>query len=94
MKRVATLLTRRITSEDELSEVYEWRGFSFYSFYSQDESSEEFIGEWMETRGIRDQIVLATKVRLSISVYSNVNQLISIKFSTQQIISELRTILR
>lgn len=35
---------------------------------SQDESSEEFIGEWMETRGIRDQIVLATKVRLSVSV--------------------------
>lgn len=94
MKRVATLLTRRITSEDEFSEVYEWCGFSLYSFYSQDESSEEFIGEWMETRGIRDQIVLATKVRLSISVYSNVNQLISIKFSTQQIISELRTILR
>ena len=30
----------------------------------QDESSEEFIGEWMEKRGIRDQIVLATKVRL------------------------------
>ncbi|KAM5545954.1 hypothetical protein V8D89_000080 [Ganoderma adspersum] len=27
----------------------------------QDESSEEFIGEWMEKRGIRDQIVLATK---------------------------------
>ncbi|EKM59660.1 uncharacterized protein PHACADRAFT_250298 [Phanerochaete carnosa HHB-10118-sp] len=27
----------------------------------QDESSEEFIGEWMEQRGIRDQIVLATK---------------------------------
>ena len=30
----------------------------------QDESSEMFIGEWMETRGIRDQIVVATKVRL------------------------------
>lgn len=29
---------------------------------SQDESSEEFLGEWMETRGIRDQIVIATKV--------------------------------
>lgn len=28
----------------------------------QDESSEEFIGEWMETRGIRDQMVIATKV--------------------------------
>ncbi|KAI0789655.1 NADP-dependent oxidoreductase domain-containing protein [Abortiporus biennis] len=27
----------------------------------QDESSEEFIGEWMEERGIRDQIVIATK---------------------------------
>ena len=30
----------------------------------QDESSEEFIGEWMEKRGIRDQMVIATKVRL------------------------------
>lgn len=29
----------------------------------QDESSEEFIGEWMEQRGIRDQMVIATKVR-------------------------------
>ena len=28
----------------------------------QDESSEEFIGEWMEKRGIRDQIAIATKV--------------------------------
>ncbi|KAJ3893083.1 NADP-dependent oxidoreductase domain-containing protein [Lentinula edodes] len=27
----------------------------------QDESSEQFLGEWMEKRGIRDQIVLATK---------------------------------
>ncbi|EKM55567.1 uncharacterized protein PHACADRAFT_95833 [Phanerochaete carnosa HHB-10118-sp] len=27
----------------------------------QDESSEEFIGEWMEARGVRKQIVLATK---------------------------------
>ncbi|KAI0633425.1 aryl-alcohol dehydrogenase [Trametes polyzona] len=27
----------------------------------QGESSEEFIGEWMELRGIRDQIVIATK---------------------------------
>ncbi len=28
----------------------------------QEESSEEFIGEWMEARGIRDQVVIATKV--------------------------------
>ncbi|KAI1763897.1 norsolorinic acid reductase [Hypoxylon sp. FL1150] len=27
----------------------------------QDEESEEWIGEWMEKRGVRDQIVLATK---------------------------------
>ena len=28
----------------------------------QDESSEEFIGEWMEQHGVRDQMVIATKV--------------------------------
>ena len=28
----------------------------------QDETSEMFIGEWMEARGIRDQLVIATKV--------------------------------
>ncbi|KAH8825573.1 NADP-dependent oxidoreductase domain-containing protein [Flagelloscypha sp. PMI_526] len=27
----------------------------------QDETSEKFVGEWMESRGIRDQIVVATK---------------------------------
>lgn len=32
---------------------------------SQDETSELFIGEWMEVRGIRDQMVIATKVRLT-----------------------------
>ncbi len=30
----------------------------------QEGSSEEFIGEWMEKRGIRDQMVIATKVVL------------------------------
>ena len=28
----------------------------------QDETSEQFLGEWMEARGIRDQMVIATKV--------------------------------
>ena len=28
----------------------------------QEETSEEFIGEWMELRGNRDQLVVATKV--------------------------------
>ena len=31
-------------------------------FCSQDQSSEQFIGEWAEQRGIRDQLVIATKV--------------------------------
>ena len=29
----------------------------------QDGTSEAFIGEWMEARGVRDQMVIATKVR-------------------------------
>lgn len=29
---------------------------------SHDQRSEEFIGEWVEKRGIRDQLVIATKV--------------------------------
>ena len=33
--------------------------------YSQDESSEMFIGEWAEARGIRDQLFIATKVGIS-----------------------------
>ncbi|KAK0463498.1 NADP-dependent oxidoreductase domain-containing protein [Desarmillaria tabescens] len=31
----------------------------------QDESSEEFIGEWVEKRGVRDQVVLATKYTMN-----------------------------
>ena len=34
----------------------------FLLIYSQDETSEMFIGEWAEARGIRDQLFLATKV--------------------------------
>ncbi|KAF9241186.1 NADP-dependent oxidoreductase domain-containing protein [Melanogaster broomeanus] len=32
-----------------------------YRAISQDQSSEEFIGEWAEQRGIRDQLIIATK---------------------------------
>jgi len=32
----------------------------------QDETSEEFIGEWAEKRGIRDQLVIATKARITL----------------------------
>ncbi|KAK0209894.1 NADP-dependent oxidoreductase domain-containing protein [Armillaria fumosa] len=31
----------------------------------QDETSEEFIGEWVEKRGIRDQVVIATKYTMN-----------------------------
>jgi hypothetical protein len=58
MEQAETSLTRRITSR--------CRNFLFLrkgdAVYSQDETSEIFIGEWMEMRGIRDQIVVATKV--------------------------------
>jgi aryl-alcohol dehydrogenase-like predicted oxidoreductase len=37
---------------------------TFNALYSQDESSEMFIGEWAEARGIRDQLFIATKVRI------------------------------
>jgi aryl-alcohol dehydrogenase-like predicted oxidoreductase len=33
-------------------------------FDSQDGTSEEFIGEWAEKRGIRDQLFIATKVTI------------------------------
>ena len=36
---------------------------------SQNESSEQFIGEWAESKGIRDQLFIATKVRFSITFY-------------------------
>ena len=36
---------------------------------SQDETSEAFIGEWAEKRGIRDQLVIATKVRFIVPLF-------------------------
>lgn len=36
---------------------------------SQDETSEMFIGEWAEKRGIRDQLVIATKPRRLLIFY-------------------------
>ena len=51
--------------------------------YSQDQSSEEFIGEWAEQRGIRDQLVIATKVSNLIGPVGPV--LIQVQ-STQQVL--------
>ena len=34
--------------------------------FSQNGSSEAFIGEWMEQRGIREEMVIATKVNTTL----------------------------
>ncbi|KAK0190083.1 Aldo/keto reductase [Armillaria mellea] len=50
-------------SSFELLDAYFDMGGNFIdtaNFY-QDETSEEFLGEWVEKRGIRDQLVIATK---------------------------------
>ncbi|KAF7309166.1 H-K-ATPase alpha [Mycena kentingensis (nom. inval.)] len=50
-------------SSFKLLDAYVERGGNFIDTASayQGESSESFIGEWMEQRGIRDQLVIATK---------------------------------
>lgn len=35
----------------------------------QNEESEEYIGEWMEKRGLRDRMVIATKFTVSLAEY-------------------------
>ncbi|THU78804.1 Aldo/keto reductase, partial [Dendrothele bispora CBS 962.96] len=66
----------------------------------QDETSEEFLGEWMETRGLRDQIVLATKYTTcfkamdpNIKQTSNYvgNNIKSMTLSVKQSLKKLRT---
>ncbi|KAI0760914.1 aryl-alcohol dehydrogenase [Trametes elegans] len=66
----------------------------------QDESSEEFIGEWMESRGIRDQIVIATKYttnfkrgRTDIKQHTSYvgNNLKSLHISLEASLKKLRT---
>ena len=38
--------------------------------YSQDETSEQVLGEWIESRGIREQLVIATKVSTLLFPYT------------------------
>ena len=53
-------------SSFELLDAFYEAGGNFIDTASnyQDETSEMFIGEWMEARGVREQMVVATKVRL------------------------------
>ena len=39
--------------------------------YYQEGTSESVLGEWMESRGVRDQVVVATKVSLCITCLGN-----------------------
>ena len=39
--------------------------------YYQEGTSESVLGEWMETRGVRNQVVVATKVSLCVSGLGN-----------------------
>lgn len=65
----------------------------------QDESSEEFIGEWMEARGIRDQIVVATKYTMNYKRAADIQQKTqyggnnkkSMRISVEDSLKKLRT---
>ena len=60
MKLAETSSTQPTPSESLLANPLDYS----HCFVSQDQSSEEFIGEWAEQHGIRDQLVIATKVRI------------------------------
>ncbi|CAK5265823.1 unnamed protein product [Mycena citricolor] len=65
----------------------------------QDETSEMFIGEWMEQRGIRDQIVLSTKFTMNFKARQNVQHQVnyagnnrkSMTLSVEASLKKLRT---
>jgi len=66
----------------------------------QDETSEEFIGEWAEKRGIRDQLVIATKYttnykrgqdQITHKVNYTGNHAKSLKVSVEASLKKLRT---
>ena len=59
---VATLLILPMSSAYTSYQCFVLFWFANQLMSSQDDSSEEFIGEWAEKRGIRDQLVIATKV--------------------------------
>ncbi|KAF8260676.1 NADP-dependent oxidoreductase domain-containing protein [Lactarius quietus] len=63
-----------------LTDVY------FCLFYSQDGDSEEFIGEWVENRGVRDQLVIATKpkcisLRLNLFCFGHADNTRSLQYT-------------
>jgi len=65
----------------------------------QDETSEAFVGEWMESRGVRDQIIIATKYSTNFKQGQDVkikanytgNNLKSMNVSVDASLKKLRT---
>ncbi|KAJ7681515.1 NADP-dependent oxidoreductase domain-containing protein [Mycena rosella] len=60
----------------------------------QDGSSEEFIGDWVEARGNRDQLVIAPKVRDGSTQHKNLylgNNARSLKLSIEESLKKLKT---
>ncbi|TFK26137.1 aryl-alcohol dehydrogenase [Coprinopsis marcescibilis] len=89
-------------SSFKLLDAYFDKGGNFIdtaNFY-QDESSEKFIGEWAEKRGIRDQLFLATKYTVNWKprdktvpqkVFYSGNSLKSMRISLNESLKKLRT---
>ncbi|KAK0231787.1 NADP-dependent oxidoreductase domain-containing protein [Armillaria nabsnona] len=83
-------------SSFELLDAYFDMGGNFIDTANayQDQSSEEFIGEWAEKRGIRDQLVIATK-RGNDSIAQKVNYVgnntKSMHISVEASLKKLRT---
>ncbi|KAF9026155.1 Aldo/keto reductase [Hymenopellis radicata] len=88
------------TSFDILDAYYEMGGnFIDTANLYQDETSEEFIGEWAENRGIRDQLVIATKYTTNFKRGNDVQQKVnytgnhskSLYLSVEASLKKLRT---
>ncbi|KZT08149.1 Aldo/keto reductase [Laetiporus sulphureus 93-53] len=85
----------------ELLDAFHGAGGNFIDTASnyQDEMSEKIIGEWMETRGIRDQMVIATKYTANIKRTANLlqkthyvgNNLKSLHLAIEGSLKKLRT---
>ena len=61
---ITTLVATSSTPQMDSTYLYFTRRRLRLTLYSQDETSEMFIGEWAEAKGIRDQLFIATKVCL------------------------------
>ncbi|KAI5122434.1 hypothetical protein M0805_008747 [Coniferiporia weirii] len=88
-------------SSFELLDAYFNAGGNFIDTANvyQDETSEAFIGEWAEKRGIRDQLVLATKYSMDfrraddVNIRANYtgNNIKSLNLSVEASLKKLRT---